>query len=683
MKYRPDIDGLRALALLPVMLSHAGFSMFSGGFVGVDVFFVISGYLITRILADEIAEGRFSLLKFYERRVRRIAPALTLVMAVSIPFAWFTMLPEEFRDFGQSLIAVNLFLSNVFFLGESGYFEGAAEYKPFLHTWSLAVEEQFYFLFPLALLVAWRFARRHIMIVFSVMALLSLIWAEYNWRHDPNATFYLLMSRAWELLAGALLALGLHKSAPDTEQSALMSRLQKIIMRPDVHQGLSLAGLVMIIAPVLVIEHFIPWPGLMTLIPVSGAMLVIGFARQGTWAHYILTQPYLVGIGLISYSAYLWHQPVFVFARLLSPDGVSPGGYIILILFSLGLAYLTWRYIEQPFRKGLIRLPGRQLYAATAACAAGLVAVGLTLHVTGGLPQRLTAEERMISAGNEYTSPYGKDCLNQIPTSFDSYCRFGDTSGRTVAVVGDSMSTEVSWKLAEHLTGQPIGMQQFTWTGCPPFAGLIRREDPEPCAQFHTKAHQYILESKNIDTVIVVSNWADYFSCPEARQCYTSAERPELVRGRREPEREVAIAAVMDREFDAYLKAGKTIILVYPIPQMSHHVPRYMFSSIKSARRNHDLPNLSLEDHLKRTQVARNLLDRQSAKAGVMYYDPAHALCSVTASGCASEKGGKPLYYDNLHLNGYGADFLSSDIVRMLGVGLSVQVTSQEAQKKA
>ncbi|GGZ42507.1 acyltransferase [Asticcacaulis endophyticus] len=656
--------------------------MFSGGFVGVDVFFVISGYLITRILADEIAEGRFSLLKFYERRVRRIAPALILVMVVSIPFAWFTMLPEEFRDFGQSLVAVNLFLSNVFFLGESGYFEGAAEYKPFLHTWSLAVEEQFYLLFPLILFAIWRFARRYIMAILGVVALASLIWAEYNWRHDPNATFYLLPSRAWELLAGALLALGMRNQGLETVHPPLIARLHHLMMRRDVRQVLSMAGLVMIITPVLVIEHFIPWPGLLTLIPVSGAMLVIGFARDGTWAYRILTQPYFVGIGLISYSAYLWHQPVFVFARLLSPDGVSTKGYIVLTLLSLGLAYLTWRYVEQPFRKGL-KLPKYQLFAGAAACAASLVAVGMALHVTGGLPQRLSAEERMISAGNEYTSPYGKDCLNQIPTSFDSYCRFGDTSGRTVAVVGDSMSTEVSWKLAEHLTGQPIGMQQFTWTGCPPFAGLIRREDPEPCAQFHTKAHQYILESKTIDTIIVVSNWADYFSCPEARQCYTSAERPELVRGRREPEREVAIAAVMDREFDAYLKAGKTIILVYPIPQMSHHVPRYMFSSIKSARRNHDLPNLSLEDHLKRTQVARNLLDRQSAKAGVMYYDPAHALCSVTASGCASEKGGKPLYYDNLHLNGYGADFLSSDIVRMLGVGLSVQVATQEVRKKA
>ncbi|WAC48576.1 acyltransferase family protein [Asticcacaulis sp. SL142] len=665
-KYRPEIDGLRALAILPVIFGHAGFSLFSGGFVGVDVFFVISGYLITRILADEIAEGRFSLLKFYERRVRRIAPALILVMVVSIPFAWFTMLPEEFRDFGQSLIAVNLFLSNVFFLGESGYFEGAAEYKPFLHTWSLAVEEQFYLLFPLVLFAIWRFARRYLMAILGVAALISLIWAEYNWRHDPNATFYLLPSRAWELLAGALLALGMQNQGGERGYPPLVARGLQLMMRPDVRQVLSLAGLAMIITPILVIEHFIPWPGLLTLIPVSGAMLVIGFARDGTWAYRILTQPFFVGIGLISYSAYLWHQPVFVFARLLSPDGVSTKGYIVLTVLSLGLAYLTWRYIEQPFRKGL-KLPKRQLFAGAAACAMGLVAVGLTLHATGGLPQRLSAEERMISAGNEYTSPYGKDCLNRIPTSFDSYCQFGDTSGRTVAVVGDSMSTEVSWKLAEHLTGQPIGMQQFTWTGCPPFAGLIRREDPEPCAKFHTKAHQYILESKNIDTVIVVSNWADYFSCPEARQCYTSAERPELVRGRREPERAAAIGAVMDREFDAYLKAGKKIIVVYPIPQMSHHVPRYMFSSIKSARRNHDLPGLSLEDHLKRTRVARGLLDRQVIKSGVTFYDPAQRLCSTSSEGCASEKGGKPLYYDNLHLNGYGADFLSSDIVQMLG----------------
>lgn len=613
LTYRPDIDGLRALAVFAVIFNHAGFPMFSGGFAGVDVFFVISGFLITRILADEIGEGRFSLLRFYERRVRRIAPALILVMAVSIPFAWFTMLPEEFRDFGQSLVAVNLFVSNLFFLGESGYFDGAAEYKPFLHTWSLAVEEQFYVLFPLILFAVWRYARRYMITVFASLALISLIWAEYNWRHDPDATFYLLTSRAWELLAGSLLALTLRHRIPEGQPR--LSQAVRILSLAPVKQGLSGLGLIMIIAPVLMIEHFIPWPGLLTLIPVMGAVMVIAFSGQGTLSYAVLSHPVMVGIGLISYSAYLWHQPVFVFARLLSPDGVSPAGYIALIILSLGLAYLTWRFVERPFRTGrLISL--KPVFIGAGVSAAVLIAFGLSLHITHGVPQRLSTEERMISAGNEYTSPYGKDCLNRIPTSFDSYCQFGDISGRTVAVVGDSMSTEVSWKLAEHLSDQPIGMQQFTWTGCPPFAGLIRRDDPEPCAQFHAKARDYILSSETIDTVVIISNWTDYFSCPQARQCYTSNDRPELVRGRREAERAAAIAQVMDREVDAYLKAGKTIILVYPIPQMSHHVPRYMFSSIKSARRNHEMPGLSLNEHLTRTQAARNLLDRQSGKPG-------------------------------------------------------------------
>jgi peptidoglycan/LPS O-acetylase OafA/YrhL len=206
MIYRKEIDGLRALAVLPVILFHAGFELFSGGFIGVDVFFVISGYLITTIILAELEQGKFSLINFYERRARRILPALFLVMFVCIPFAWFWLLPSDMKDFSQSLVAVSFFASNILFWRESGYFDAAAELKPLLHTWSLAVEEQYYVLFPLFLMLFWKLGKRWILLTLGLAFLASLALAQWAAYAKPSAAFYLLPTRGWELLIGAFTA---------------------------------------------------------------------------------------------------------------------------------------------------------------------------------------------------------------------------------------------------------------------------------------------------------------------------------------------------------------------------------------------------------------------------------------------------------------------------------------------
>ena len=212
MKYRAEIDGLRALAVVPVIFFHAGFELFSGGFVGVDVFFVISGYLITTILIEDLENQRFSLVNFYERRARRILPALFFVMFVCIPFAWMWMLPSQMKDFSQSLVAVSLFASNVLFWRESGYFDAAAEEKPLLHTWSLAVEEQYYVLFPIFLFLAWRYGKKRVFWMIVAMASISLLLSEWGWRNKATANFYLAPTRAWELFAGSIAAFIVQKN---------------------------------------------------------------------------------------------------------------------------------------------------------------------------------------------------------------------------------------------------------------------------------------------------------------------------------------------------------------------------------------------------------------------------------------------------------------------------------------
>lgn len=332
MKYRGEIDGLRALAIIPVILFHAGFDFFSGGFIGVDVFFVISGYLITSIVIEDIENKRFNIMYFYERRMRRILPALIIVMLVCIPFAWVWMLPSQMKDFSQSIVATSIFVSNIFFWKTSGYFDPSSEEKPLIHTWSLAVEEQYYFLFPIFLIITWRYGKNRIFWMIVLMTSISLLLSEWGLRNKPIANFYLLPTRAWELLMGSIAAF--------------------IIMKNGVKKNNILAffGLSLIVISMLIYEEKIPFPSIYALAPVIGVFLIILNADNETWVGKILSTKVLTGIGLISYSAYLWHQPLFVFGKIQQGGSTTNIFMLSLSLISFFLAYFSWKYIENIFR---------------------------------------------------------------------------------------------------------------------------------------------------------------------------------------------------------------------------------------------------------------------------------------------------------------------------------------------
>lgn len=332
MKYRAEIDGLRALAVMPVLLFHAGFDLFSGGFVGVDVFFVISGYLITTILIQDLEKDQFSIVNFYERRARRILPALFMVMLVCVPFAWLWMLPSQMEDFSHSLIAVSLFASNILFWRESGYFAATAEEKPLLHTWSLSVEEQYYVLFPIFLILTWRFKKNRVFWMIVVMAAISLVLSEWGWRNKGTANFYLAPTRAWELFAGSIAAFIVQKKG-----------IQK-------NNLLAFMGLTAILFAIFAYDETIPFPSVYTLVPVLGVVLLVLYAEKDTFVAKLLGMKAFVGIGLISYSAYLWHQPLFAFTRIKSIEQPSSYFKLLLIILSLLLAYVSWRFVEKPFR---------------------------------------------------------------------------------------------------------------------------------------------------------------------------------------------------------------------------------------------------------------------------------------------------------------------------------------------
>ena len=349
--YRHEIDGLRAVAVISVILFHAEFYIFSGGFVGVDVFFVISGYLITSmILADKEAD-KFSLITFYERRARRILPALFLVLFCTLPLAFVWLLPYQLKDFAQGLISIILFASNILFWMKEGYFAEDTELNPLVHTWSLAVEEQFYIFFPLALMSLWKYGKQRIILVLSLAALLSFVLAQWsgNLQLSPPfiktpflwfsqrewASFYLPIGRIWELLLGSFAAFS-SKNNP-----ILTGHLKDIA---------ALLGLSLILYSIFSFSKETPFPSLYTMVPTVGTVLVILYADSKTYVGRILSSPLCKRVGLISYSAYLWHQPLLAFSRLRHSRPLSlhiRGSNVIL---SLALSYFSWRFVENPFR---------------------------------------------------------------------------------------------------------------------------------------------------------------------------------------------------------------------------------------------------------------------------------------------------------------------------------------------
>lgn len=361
MKYRSEIDGLRAIAVGAVVLFHAAEPLAPGGFVGVDIFFVISGFLITTILLEDLRQDRFSLTHFYERRARRILPALTVVVVLTLVAAYFLLPLHETNEAFESALATMLFLANVRFWMKTDYFATAAEERPFLHMWSLAVEEQYYLVFPLLLYGIWRWRKSALMWALLALIAASLATAEILSRQAPVANFFLPMGRMWELLVGSLVACwGAQRP------------------RMAVAEAMTGAGLAMILGSIFLFSRFTPTPSLWTVIPVAGTALVILYARDGSRITRVLQLKPMLWLGLISYSVYLYHQPLLAFARVnLPPAMQTTPVFLGIALASLVLGYLSWRFVEAPFRRGFSRRRIFTLSGASIGVIAGVSALAV------------------------------------------------------------------------------------------------------------------------------------------------------------------------------------------------------------------------------------------------------------------------------------------------------------------
>lgn len=662
MDYRAEIDGLRAVAVLPVIMFHAGVTAFSGGFVGVDVFFVISGYLITTIIAGEIEDGRFSIQRFYERRARRILPALFLVMLVCIPFAWAWMLPEQLKNFAQSIVAVNLFASNVLFWKESGYFEPAADDKPLLHTWSLAVEEQYYVFFPLALLLLWRFGRNPTFALIVVGAAVSFALSEWLWQKDPQAAFYLIPTRAWELFAGSICALLLHHR------------------RPVHNNWLAGAGLLLIVGSFVAYDAATPFPGTFALAPVLGTTLIILFAARETIVGRLLSTRVLVVIGLMSYSAYLWHQPLFAFARLRTIYAPTLWLMLALAAASLGLAYLSWRFVEQPFRRSK---PGRWRQAAfvggALAASSAFVGFGLFGHLTDGFGRRIDPLVVTYLEAADDTNPYFSRCMHSVdrgepfPALPVEDCVFPATikaqAGRTL-ILGDSHANAIAFPLMERLRASGYEVTQLTTIGCAPFPGFSFAG--RDCTRANAAIYEFLEDNSYDITISAFRLQTLAFDTPfdntvggrEAgayMQVFFDAEYLGLPD---EASRLEKALVVLGKGIDRLSSLSHHLILLGPIPEAGWNVPEQL---AKLAMFDHDVEHHTLHTPYKRF-VERNapvldlLAGIHDPKVHMLW--PHRVLCGTSlADACLNAFAGQVFYYDNNHLSNTGGELLARLVV--------------------
>ncbi|WP_250468202.1 acyltransferase family protein [Caballeronia sp. GAFFF2] len=630
--FRYDINGLRAWAVLPVVLFHFGIPGFSGGFAGVDVFFVISGFLMTGIVVAALERGRFSLVDFYLSRAVRIVPPLIALCVVLLGVGWFWLVHVDYRELSLNAASALTFVSNVLFWRRSGYFDSASHEKWLLHTWSLSVEWQFYLLLPLAAAFAWRWRRRAgVIALLSAAGVASLSWSIYaTWRW-PDAAFYLLPSRAWEMLAGGMVWLY-------AGQRKLPAALTRVL------EGV---GLALIALAVVRFDSSLSWPGGSAIVPVLGAALVIAASRQRS----MFTGNGIVQwLGTRSYSLYLWHWPVAVLLvysdRLHDPMSIA-GGIVAAVL----LGEASYQLIERPTRAYLARAtkPARLLYLGTAMVGVTLVAIGARYqHVPNRVP------ELWDMAANEQLdfSPMRDQCLASSGGKSPA-CTFGSGPLRAI-VLGDSHADAMVSAVQKALPNGSI--MELSYSGCPTIYGEHAvpgsRDADEQCANFNAWALRKLASIDSAIPVLIVNRTSDYALGPIDGSALS--HHPLVYFSRPYDSPTPAFLA----EYAQHLVASACLIakshpvyLVQPVPEMPFEVPQAVSRQLMFKRGTNDL-SIPLDDYDRRNHVVRMAQEAAASQCGIKLLDPKPRLCDH--GRCWASQQLRPLYYDADHLSEFG-----------------------------
>jgi peptidoglycan/LPS O-acetylase OafA/YrhL len=632
--YRADVDGLRAVAVVPVVLFHCGLSFLGGGFVGVDVFFVISGFLITSILHRELQDGTYSLITFYERRVRRIAPALLAVLAFTAVLAPFYLLKADLRDFGRSAMATLFFGSNVYFRATTDYFSAAAEFKPLLHTWSLAVEEQYYIVFPVLLAVMTRVRPAVLLAVMAAAAAVSLGISEIQTVTKPEAAFYLPTSRAWELLLGSMLAI-----APAPARAFLA--------RPV----FGWAGLAMIAAAVGLYSDQTDFPGVAALLPCVGAVMVLG-SGTGSAARLLGSAPFR-WIGLISYSLYLWHWPLLALYRYHFGPDIPPLAVVGLLACMTAAAWLSWRYVEQPWRVRTPYWTRRRIFATAGTFAALLMASAAILSVLDQHMARFSPQVAQLARAAEVNVGWYSRCetLSIARIQKGEVCTIGTTNvAPTFAVIGDSIGSALMPGIAAAAVKEGRSGLVLTYAGCRPLLAVI---SPNARCQPHLEAALALLKARpGIERVIVLGRWANM---AEGNRFGESHSPPKYLM-----DAQTAKPTYRDgqRVFDQSMRRllarlfGKVVSVVAFVPEQSIHVPRVL--SMRALRGAPPIRGISREQHERRNANVRRILTAAAQEHGAQVIDFGQFACDSTECPVVTSAG-EPLYRDDNHPSEHAA----------------------------
>lgn len=657
--YRADIDGLRAVAILAVLAYHASSSLLPGGFIGVDIFFVISGYLITGILLRDLESGTYSIGQFYRRRVRRIFPALIAVLAFCWTLGWFALLPDEFKELGKHIGAASVFISNFVLWKESGYFDSAAELKPLLHLWSLGVEEQFYIVWPLMMWAAWKW-QRHVLALIAVLFIGSLAANLLITGKHAVFSFYLPVTRFWELMAGGLLAYSERYYASKSAFSATM------------RHALSVLAVGLIVFACVCFTKLDVFPGWRALFPVLAATLLIAAGPTAWVNRYALASKPMVAIGLISYPLYLWHWPLLSFARIMESGEPAFVIKIIAVLLSFLLAWATYAWIETPVRLGRFKIHRRTVQVLIAVMVV-LGLLGLLTEQRQGMPKWRDVNQKMVIDMQQLDQ--FRSTLYPCPDAYDAkelnWCFLSQDKPPVAAVLGDShadhlfpgitaVDTDHSWLLIGH-------------SGCPPLKDTHTWLEPraENCSGPITRALQVIHDETSIRTVVIASLGAFYMGSSLSPQ-HTQKLSPDnwriksdVVADQKESRQEQFYRG-LDRTVRYLEKAGKRVVFFIDTPDMDFMPVRCMTRPLTIlARASKDPCGIEKTKYLHARHnylalVAR--LKKEHPKLEV--FDPSTVLCD--GAMCYAGKPGILFYRDSHHLSIRGSELVARQFIPWL-----------------
>lgn len=606
--YRPDIDSLRALAVGLVIAFHLGFGEVSGGFVGVDVFFVISGFLIGSLILGELQSERFSIARFYERRIRRILPALTVVLLATSAASFLWLFPKPYEKYGTSLAAAAASLSNIYFWQTSGYLTGVGTSKALLHTWSLAVEEQFYIVLPPVLILLRRVAKGRMATAIALLAAASFALAVIGVQHDANTAYYLPHTRAWELLLGVLVA-----AVPNLK-----------LGRPWLRAFCALVGFALIMGAAILYNRSTPFPGLAALPPCLGAALVILAHRDGSsWLERVLTFRPIVFIGLISYSLYLWHWPLIdIYREHFGVDSKHVSGAVRLAMVTamLGLSVLSWWFVERPLRR--IAMPRATVFALAAGSVAALIVGGLALRAAHGLPGRFPPEAVRLASYLDYdfnTQFRAGTCFIDDTSTFRDFkpgiCLKQDARRPSMLLIGDSFAAHLYAGLAATFPDRSV--LQATASGCKP--GLHPLHGDEDCRRLFEYVLTEHLPAHPVDMLVISGRWL----------------RADL--------------ADLGVVIDAARARGITVVVAGAPAEYESDLPVLLARGVATADAGLAARNLSAVSARRDAEVAAFVIKR-----GARYASTFKALCD--AGGCLTRSpDGAPVQFDYGHLTREGS----------------------------